>query len=70
MSRAYRRGLRKYAALRGSSVQGQYKRGGVTHSHHLGSACQEVQDPVTEKGVKTPDPELANELSGNSCVEC
>ena len=35
-------------------------------SHHLGSACQEVQDPVGKGGFKPQDPELENKLSGHS----
>lgn len=60
----------EYAALRGSSAQGQCRGGEVTHSHHLGSACQEVQDPVAKGGVKTLDLELGDELSRQNCVEC
>jgi len=41
----------KCAALRGSSAQGQYRRGETAYSHHLWSAHQEVQDPVTRGGI-------------------
>jgi len=41
----------EYAALRVSSAQGQYRGGENAHSHHLGSARQEVQDPVAKGGV-------------------
>ena len=42
----------EYAALRGSGAQGQCRGGEVTYSHHLGSACQEVQDPVAKGCVQ------------------
>jgi len=42
----------EYTALTGSSAQGQYIGGETAHSHHLGSAHQEVQDPVAKRGVK------------------
>uniref|UniRef100_A0A0E9RAR2 Uncharacterized protein n=1 Tax=Anguilla anguilla TaxID=7936 RepID=A0A0E9RAR2_ANGAN len=42
----------------------------MLHSHHLGSARQEFQDPVAKAGVKTQDPELVNKLSRHNCVEC
>jgi len=41
----------EYAALRGSGVQGQYRGSETVHSHHQGSACQEVHDPVAKAGV-------------------
>jgi len=59
-----------YAALRGSGAQGQYRGGETANSHHLGSAHQEIQDPVAKGGVKAQAPELENELSGHNSVEC
>jgi len=41
----------EYSALRGSGAQGQYRGGETAHSHHLGSAHQDVQDPVAKGGV-------------------
>jgi len=40
------------AALRGSGAQGQYRGGETAHSHYLGSARQEVQDPVAKGDVE------------------
>jgi len=40
------------------------------HSHYLGSARQEVQDPVAKGVVKPQDPELGSELNGHNSVEC
>jgi len=59
----------EYAALRGSGAQGQYRGGETAHSHHLGFARQEVQDPVTKGGLQPQAPELANELGGHNSVE-
>jgi len=42
----------EYAALRGSSAQGEDRGGETAHSHHLVSARQEVQDPVAKGAVK------------------
>lgn len=53
----------EYAALR---VRAQE----VTHSHYLGSACQDVQDPDAQGGVNAQGLELGNELSGYNGVEC
>ena len=54
----------KHAPLWGPSVEDQ--RGGdvVTYPHHLGSACQEVQDPVAQGGGKTHGPSLMTSLEG------
>jgi len=60
----------EYTALRGSGAQGQCRGGEAAHSHHLGSAHQEVQDPVSKGGVKPQDPVLGNELSGHNSFEC
>jgi len=38
----------EYAALKDSGAQGQYRRRETAHSHNLGSAHQEVQDPVAK----------------------
>jgi len=39
----------EYAALRRSGAH--YRGGETAHPHHLGSAHQEVQDPVARGGV-------------------
>ena len=39
--------------LCGPSVKGQCGGGGVAYPHHLGSAHQEVPDPVAEGGVQS-----------------
>jgi hypothetical protein len=43
--------------------------GVVSYIHHLGSAHQEVQDPVAQGRVQTQGPELKDELGGYYCVE-
>ena len=52
----------EHAPLRGPRVKGQRGGGVVAYPHHLGSACQEVQDPVAEGGVQPQGPELSDEL--------
>jgi len=59
-----------HRALRSSGAQGQYRGGETAHPHHLGSAPQDVQDPVAKGGVKPQAPELGKELSGHKSVEC
>lgn len=39
------------------------------YQHRLGSACQAVQDPVTQ-GVESQVPKLDGELGGHSSIEC
>ena len=41
----------EHAPLWSSSVEEQRGRCVATYPHHLGAACQEVQDPVAEAGV-------------------
>ena len=41
----------KYTPLRGPSAEDQRRRRVVVYSYHLGVACHEVQDPVSEGGV-------------------
>jgi hypothetical protein len=48
----------KHTALRGPCVEGQRGRGVVAYPHPLGPALQEVQDPVTERGVQSQGPLL------------
>jgi hypothetical protein len=61
VNRQHRRGLstHPYGArvLRVSVVQ-------VMLPHHLGSACQEVQDPVAEGSVHSQVPKLTDVLGG------
>jgi hypothetical protein len=54
------------APLWGPSVEDQ--RGGdvVSYPHHLGAACQKVQDPVAQVGVKTQGDEFG-EYYGVEC---
>ena len=42
----------KYTPLRGPSVKDQPGRRVVAYSYHLGTARQEVQDPVAEGGLE------------------
>ena len=58
VNRKHRRGLW------GPSIEDQ--RGGdvVSYPHHLGAACQEVQDPVSQGGVETQGLELNDEFGG------
>jgi hypothetical protein len=37
---------------------------GLPHLHHLGAACQKVQDPVAQGGVETQSLELNDETGG------
>ena len=41
----------KHTTLRGPRVEDQHDRCVVAYLYHLGAACQEVQDPVAERGV-------------------
>ena len=50
-------------------VKGQRGGSDVAYPNPLGSAHQEVQDPVAEGGVQTQSPKLGNELGGDNGVE-
>ncbi len=60
----------EHAALRGAGVESQGGGCGGAYPHSLGSACQEVQDPITEGGVEPKVPELSDELGGHNGIEC
>ena len=58
------------APLWGPSVKDQ--RGGdvISYLHHLGAACQKVQEPVAQGGVETQGLKLNDEFGGYFGVEC
>ena len=59
----------EHAALRGSGVEDQGGGCDVSHPHCLGSARQEVQDPVTEGAVEPEVSELDDQLGGHNGIE-
>jgi hypothetical protein len=59
---------REHAPLWGPCVEDQ-RSGVVSYLHHLGAACQEVQDPVALGRDQTQGPELNDELGGYYGVE-
>lgn len=56
----------KHTFLGGSHVEGQHGGSVVPYSYHLGSAHQEVQDPVAER---CSIPGLGDELGEHDGVE-
>ena len=59
----------KHKPLRGRRVKCQRGEGVLAYLHHLGAACQEVQDPVVQGLVQTQGPRLGDELGGHYGVE-
>ncbi len=59
----------EHAALRCASIEGQGGGCGAAYLHSLGSACQEVQDPVTHGSVESQISELDDELGGHNSIE-
>jgi hypothetical protein len=55
--------------LWGLRVEDQHSGGVVAYLHHLGSARQEIQDQVVQRGVQTQGSELSDELGGHYDVE-
>ena len=51
-------------------VEGQWSGDVVSYFHHLGAACQKVQDPGAQGGVKTQNLELNEEFGGYYGVKC
>ncbi len=41
-----------------------------SYPHSLGSACREVQDPITEGGIELKVPELSDKLGRHNGTEC
>ena len=41
----------------------------TAQSHRLGSACQEVQDPVIQAGADSQITELGDQPGGDDCIE-
>ncbi len=66
MNREYRKG----PALRSTGIESQGGGCGATYPHSLGSASQEVQDPITEGGVEPKVSELGDELGRHNGVNC
>ena len=60
----------KPTPLWGPIVEGQRSGDVVSYLHHLGAACQKVQDPVAQGGVETQGLQLDDELVGYYGVEC
>ena len=60
----------EHTLLWGPSVEGQRSGDVVSYLHHLGVACQKVQDPITQDGVEIQGLQLDNELGGYYGVEC
>ncbi len=58
------------AALRSTSVEDQGRISIVAHSDHLTSACQEVQDPATQRSVQSQSLELRNQCGRHYGVKC
>ena len=54
----------EHAPLWGPRVEDQRSGGDVSYLHHLGVACQEVQDAIAQGGVKTQGLQLDDELGG------
>ena len=67
VNREYRRG---HAPLWGPSVEDQRSGDVVSYLHHLGAACQKVQDPIAQGGVETQGLKLNDELGGYYVLEC
>jgi hypothetical protein len=59
----------EHAPQWGPHIEDQCGGGFVAYVHHLGLACQDVQDPITQGGVPTSGPELSDELGGHYGVE-
>ena len=59
-----------HAPLSGATVEDQRSGYVVSYLHHLGSARQDVQDPVAQGGVETQGLKLNDELGGYYSVEC
>ena len=59
----------EHAALGGTSVESQGGGCGAAYPHSLGSACQDVQDPITEGDVEPKVSELDDELQGQDGIE-
>ena len=57
------------APLWGPSVEDQ-RSGDVSYIHHLGVACQEVQDSVAQGGAETRGLKLNDEFGGYYGVKC
>lgn len=53
----------EHAPLWGPSIEDQRDEGVVSCLHHLASVHQEVQDPVAQGGVQSP--ELSDEFRGH-----
>ena len=60
----------EHAALGGTCVESQGGGCGAAYPHSLGSARQEVQDPITEGDVEPKISELGDELLGHDGIEC
>ncbi len=60
----------EHAPLSGAGVEGQGRGCGAAYPHSLGSARQEVQDPITEGGDEPKVSELGDELGRHNCIEC
>ena len=59
----------EHAALRGTGVEDQGGGCDVSHPHCLGSARQEVQDPVTEGAVEPRSLSLMTSLEGTMVLK-
>jgi hypothetical protein len=59
----------EHVPLMGPCVEDQREGCVVTYPYHLGVARQEVQDPVTDEGVKPLGPWLSDELRGQYGVK-
>ena len=58
------------ALLWGTSVEDQRDGDVASYPHHLGAACQKVQDSVAQGGVETQGLELSDEFGGYYSVKC
>ena len=59
----------EHAALGGAGVECQVGGCGAAYPHSLGSARQEVQDPITDGGVEPKVSELGDRLQGHDGIE-
>ena len=59
----------EHRPLRGPSVEDQRCKGDVNYPHDLGSARQEVQDPVAEGGIQSQGPKVGEERALDNGVE-
>jgi hypothetical protein len=55
----------EHAPLWGPSVEDHRSGNVVSYLHHLGTARQEVQDPIAQGGVETQGLKLNGELGGD-----